>query len=122
MKLTIVAVLVALSVCAFASTGSAHEGNIWFATAKVTEGNIKDKYFIGYASCFGNARFGHKWVKGFTTRWDHFACLVESDITSRPCAVLAHITGSKWNSLVLTGYKTGNSEYPTCTPRDLRQR
>lgn len=122
MKLTVITVLVAFSVSVFVPVASAHEGNHWFSTAKATEGNIKDKYFIGYAACFGNARFGHKWMKGFKTMWDHFGCLVGSDITDRQCTVLAHITGSQWSSLVLTGFKTGNPEYPTCTARDLRQR
>jgi hypothetical protein len=121
MKLSISVLVVAASL-ALAGAASAHDGNIWFTTSKSAQASIKDKYFVSYAGCFGSKRFGHKWTKGFKTMWDHFACLVHSDITDRNCTVLAHMTGQKWYQIVLTSYKTGDPDYPTCTPRDLRQR
>ena len=97
---------------------TAHPGGIWYDTAARTAMNIERKFpRVVAARCFPvfaseRAQYNaHSNIYGSTRQWDHFLCYVGprgADV----CAVIAHMTGKRWDQFVLTSYpRKGCSPY-----------
>ncbi len=106
-----------------AGTAEAHPGNHWFTTASKQAQAIEDNYDVGAARCYPIAptergRYSaHSFVDRTGNRvWDHFQCVVSSNVTGRVCFTIAHSTGQ-----YLSDFHLGSYWYKGCGPRDLRR-
>lgn len=119
-KTTLVVVL-----CALIAAGAAvaHPGNHWFTTASKQAQAIEDNYDVAAARCYPigpneRSRYSaHSFVNRTGNRvWDHFQCVVKSNVTERVCFTIAHSTGQYLSDFYLSSYW-----YKGCAPRDLRR-
>jgi len=106
-----------------ASVGAAHPGNHWFTTASKQAQAIEDNYDVAGARCYAiqpseRRRYSaHSFVNKTGNRvWDHFQCVVSSNVTGRTCFTIAHSTGQYLSDFHLSSYW-----YKGCGPRDLRR-
>jgi hypothetical protein len=113
------------AVLALVATGlaAAHPGNHWFTTASKQAQAIEDNYDVGAARCYPiepneRRRYNaHSFVNRTGNRvWDHFECIVQSNVTARVCFTIAHSTGQYLADFYLSSYW-----YKGCGPRDLRR-
>jgi hypothetical protein len=105
------------------SAATAHPGNHWFTTATKQAQAIEDNYDVAGARCRPIApnerrRFSaHSFVDRTGNRvWDHFECVLSSNVTGRICFTIAHSTGRHFSDFYLSSYW-----YKGCGPRDLRR-
>lgn len=116
MRIVLATVTVSLIALFSTAAASAHYGDIWFNTAKNTQGNIVNKYSNVYAARCVPAKNAHflkrdSWGSGW---YDHFVCRVATYSARGSCNVTAHITGSGNRNMVLT-----STRYDGCTSYDL---
>lgn len=116
MRVVLATVAISLTALFFGSTASAHYGDVWFNTAKNTQGNIVHKYSYVYAARCTPAPGAHflkrdSWGSGW---YDHFICRVSTISARGHCNVTAHITGEGNRNMVLT-----STRYDGCTSYDL---
>lgn len=123
--MTLVRTVVVAALLAFAAAGTAqaHPGNIWFTTASKQAQAIEDNYDVAAARCYpiaSNERrrySAHSFVNKTGNRvWDHFQCVVQSNVTGRVCFTIAHSTGR-----YLSDFYLGSYWFKGCGPRDLRR-
>lgn len=115
------AIVVAVVALVTAGTASAHSGNRWFTTASKQADAIEDHYDVAAARCYAivpgeRARYNaHSFVNETDNRvWDHFQCVLKSNVTGRICFTIAHSTGMYLSDFHLTSYW-----FRGCGPRDL---
>lgn len=123
------AVLVTTIAVAAASPAAAHEGGQWFALERVIQDSVLDKWRLSAAACFGDPR-GHSQGYQAKKSYDHFRCIVRSEVRDRVCLARIHIVGRKWHQMVLTFVDWRKEGLPEpgppldipCTSADLRTR
>jgi hypothetical protein len=103
--------VVALLALATAGTAQAHYGNHWFTTASKQARAIEANYDVGAARCYPiepaeRRRYNaHSFVNRTGNRvWDHFQCVVRSNVTGRVCFTIAHSTGEYLSDFYLSSY------------------
>ena len=112
----------ALAALAWSATSSAHEGDRWFATPAGATRSIEGKYRLDvFRKCIAHEDANVLEGDFGKARYDHFHCLITSEVTGRTCWVTAHITGQRWFHTVLTS-NAGTRSYGGCGPRDIRRR
>jgi hypothetical protein len=122
-KSVVIAVLVA---AILAPTASAHFGDVWFQNKKNAESSVVDLWsFEDPVACWAHPT-AHKLTNGSRTSYDHFACIAWSKVTNRACWMTLHITGSAYESAVLTTFKGAEYDwdmdgYPSCSARDIHR-
>ena len=114
---------IALFALVAVGTATAHPGNHWFTTASKQAQAIEDNYDVAGARCVAIApnerrRYSaHSFVNKTGNRvWDHFQCVISSNVTGRVCFTIAHSTGQYLSDFYLSSYW-----YKGCGPRDLRK-
>jgi hypothetical protein len=123
--MTLIKSTLVVSVLALVSAGAAiaHPGNHWFTTASKQAQAIEDHYDVAAARCYPisapeRLRYdAHSFVNKTGNRvWDHFQCVVKSNVTGRVCFTIAHSTGQYLSDFYLSSYW-----YKGCGPHDLRR-